>query len=201
MKLACLWVATFYLASISNATLAQGGPPPGSGMPANNNPKTEIRGRELREGQLRQAEREAFENKENDKSIEAAILQVKEDFIRIQIIRNEIAKRLVAKKPLDYGLVAEQTGDINKRSSRLKSFMVPRQGDEKREEIHLDFENKDLISPLVRLCKLIDSFVENPAIKNAATIDAQQFEKAKEDKAKPIAIFSVLLNSVALFTR
>ena len=37
---------------------------------------------------------------------------------------------------------------------------------------------------LVRLCKLIDSFTENPALKNAATIEAKEIQKAKEEKAR-----------------
>lgn len=186
VKLFCLWWAILSLAIISNATLAQSGPPPGSGMPANNNPKIETRGRELREGQLRQAEREAFEKKENDKRIESAILQVKEDFSRIQIIRNEIAQRLVAKKPLDYRLIADQTGEIKKRANRLKTFMLPDPGDEKEtgKKKLSDLDTANLIGPLVKLCKLIDAFVENPAIKNAGTIDAQQLEKVRMDKAK-----------------
>jgi hypothetical protein len=41
-----------------------------------------------------------------------------------------------------------------------------------------------MISSLVKLCKLVDSFTENPALKNAATIDARDMEKARENKAK-----------------
>jgi hypothetical protein len=41
-----------------------------------------------------------------------------------------------------------------------------------------------MIGALVKLCKLIDSFTENPSLKNASTIDAKEVEKAKENKAK-----------------
>ena len=40
-----------------------------------------------------------------------------------------------------------------------------------------------MVGALVRLCKLIDSFTENPALKNAATIDSKDVAKAKENKA------------------
>ena len=40
-----------------------------------------------------------------------------------------------------------------------------------------------MIGALVRLCKLIDSFTENPALKNAATVDLKEIAKAKENKA------------------
>ena len=40
-----------------------------------------------------------------------------------------------------------------------------------------------MIGDLVKLCKLIDSFTENPALKNAATVDSKEVDKAKENKA------------------
>jgi len=40
-----------------------------------------------------------------------------------------------------------------------------------------------MIGALVRLCKLIDSFTENPALKNADSVDAKEMAKAKENKA------------------
>jgi len=40
-----------------------------------------------------------------------------------------------------------------------------------------------MIGALVRLCKLIDSFTENPALKNADMVDAKAIAKAKENKA------------------
>ena len=46
-----------------------------------------------------------------------------------------------------------------------------------------ELKDDEIASALVRLCKLIDSFTENPALKNAATIDAKDVVKAKENKA------------------
>jgi hypothetical protein len=46
-----------------------------------------------------------------------------------------------------------------------------------------ELKSEEMISALVRLCKLIDSFTENPALKNAATIDSKEIAKAKESKA------------------
>ena len=40
-----------------------------------------------------------------------------------------------------------------------------------------------MIGALIKLCKLIDSFTENPALKNAGTIDSKEIAKAKENKA------------------
>jgi hypothetical protein len=42
----------------------------------------------------------------------------------------------------------------------------------------------EMVGSLVKLCKLIDSFTENPTLKNAATVDVKTVEKAKEEKAR-----------------
>ena len=108
---------------------------------------------------------------------------MKEDFSRIQLLRNDIARNLVARKPLDYVLVAEQTGEINKRANELNTYMMAR-SDEKAPDKPSDLKSDEMVGALVRLCKLIDSFTENPSLKNAATLDVKEVDKAKELKAR-----------------
>jgi hypothetical protein len=127
---------------------------------------------------------EAGEEAENQKRILAAIANMKQDFARIQVLRNDIARNLIAHKPLDYSVVTDQSGEINKRAQRLNSYMLAHPPDSKEPETAADFKNEEMVGALVKLCKLIDSFTENPALKSAATIDAEQTEKAREDKAK-----------------
>jgi hypothetical protein len=180
----CIAAASCLLIVAASAALAQGGPPAGVGPPANNNPNLESRTREAREGALRSAELDAAVEKRNQQRLEAAVVQMKEDFTRLQIVRNEIAHNLVARKPLDYHLISDQTGEINKRANRLKTYMMPRAPEDKEKERKNppELNSENMTGALVRLCKLIDSFVENPALKNA--VDAQQLEKAKADKVR-----------------
>jgi hypothetical protein len=124
------------------------------------------------------------EEAENQKRVEAAIVNMKEDFTRIQVLRNDIARKLVARKPLDYKLVSEQTAEIHKRANQLKTYMMAHAPEDKEQKDSPDFKSEEMIGNLVRLCKLIDSFTENPSLKNAATVDAKEIEKAKENKAK-----------------
>ena len=191
----CTAVAILWLVAMTNATLAQSGPPAGAGPPANNNPNIESRAREIREGALRSAEMDAAVEKRNQQRLEAVVVQVKEDFAHLQIVRNEIARNLVARRPLDYHLILDQTAEINKRANRLKIYMMPRAPEDKEKEAKnppaLNSEN--MTGALVRLCKLIDSFVENPALKNE--VNAQQLDRAKADKARAD---SDLLNIVEL---
>ncbi len=160
----CLTAGIFAI-SLTISTLAQArtpaGPPAGAGPPANINPNLEDRLRQANEGRLRSAEMDAALESEKEKHVQAAIGHMKEDFSRIQVLRNDIARNLVARKPFDYVLIADRPQD---KPSNLKS--------------------DEMVSALVKLCKLIDSFTENPSLKNAATIDVKEVEKVRAEKAR-----------------
>jgi hypothetical protein len=183
----CLTAGVFAL-GLAVPTFAQGrtpaGPPPGAGPPPIINPRVEDRERQTSEARLRSAEMEAGEEAENQKHIQAAIGNMKQDFTRIQVLRNDIARNLIAHKPLDYNLITEQTAEINKRAHRLNVYMLAGAPDNKEQNNLSDLKSEEMIDALVKLCKLIDSFTENPALKNAATVDAKGIEKVKEDKAR-----------------
>src|SRR2546421_11574733 len=167
---------------LTGTTMAQGRPA-GVGPRPNNNPNLDDRARQVDEGRLRRAEAEAGSDERNQKLVQAAIVNMKEDFSRIQVLRNDIARNLVAHKPLDYSLVAEQAAEINKRASRLNVYMRAHAAEAEKENNFPELKSEEMIGALVRLCKLIDSFTENPALKNAATIDSKDVAKAKENKA------------------
>ena len=175
-----LAVAIFSL-WMAGTTLAQG-KPAGAGPPPNNNPNLDDRIRQLDEGRLRGAETNVSVEEQNQKRLQAAIVNMRDDYKRIQILRNDIARNLVARKPLDYKLVAEQTAEINKRSTRLNIYMQARVPDEEK-PTSAELKNEEMVGALVKLCKLIDSLTENPALKNAATVDSKDVAKSKEDKA------------------
>src|SRR5207237_10202482 len=119
------------LASSSFAQRAPAGPPPGAGPPPNNNPNLEDRSRQVTESRLRSAEMDVGVEEANQKRLQSAILNVKQDFARIQVLRNDIARNLIAHKPLDYNLLSEQTAEINKRASRLNVYMRAHVSEEK----------------------------------------------------------------------
>jgi len=173
-------VFSLCLASIS-LTRAQG-KPAGAGPPPNINPNIDTRQRQVDENRLRNAELNVSAEERNKKLLEAAILNMKEDFTRIQILRNDIARNLIAQKPLNPKLLSEQTAEINKRASRLNVYMRAHTEEEKENDLP-ELKSEEMVDALVRLCKLIDSFTENPALKNAATVDSKEVGKAKENKA------------------
>ena len=185
-KLTGFLVAGMFSLCLAGPTLAQGnpsGPPAGAGPPPNNNPNLESRRRQLDESRLRSAELSIGAEDQNQKRIRAAIVNMKEDFTRIQVLRNDIARDLVAHKPLNYSLVSQQTGEINKRASRLNIYMLARVPEDEKENNLPELKSDEMINALVKLCKLVDSFTENPALKHAATVELKDIEKVKENKA------------------
>jgi hypothetical protein len=174
-------VAAVFSLCVAGTSLAQ--KPAGAGPPPNNNPNVGDRVRQIDESRLRSAEMNAGADEENQKLLHAAIANMKEDFKRIQVLRNDIARNLVARKPLDYKVVSEQTAEINKRASRLNVYMRARVPDAEKPNNSAELRNEEMVGALVRLCKLIDSFTENPALKKAATVDSKDMAKAREDKA------------------
>jgi hypothetical protein len=176
-------VGVFSLCLTGTALSQQGGPPAGAGPPANINPNIDARQRQDDENRLRGAEMHANTESANEKLLQAAIANMKEDFSRIQVLRNDIARNLIAQKPFDYKLLSEQTAEINKRASRLSVYMRAHSAEDEKGSNPAELKSEEMIDALVRLCKLIDGFTENPALKNAATINSNDIDKARENKA------------------
>ena len=171
----------FLLIIMASATLAQ--KPADVGPPPNPSPKERIQDQQNREFRLRNSETEANQAQVNQLRVKAAIDLVKKDYKRIQIIRNEMVDDLVANKPLDYRLIAERTGEINKRASELKKFLMPPVAEEKEKELkhEIEYKHEALKSALVKLCNTIFNFTENPVLKTPDVVDVQQSAKAGRD--------------------
>ncbi|HVQ39919.1 MAG TPA: hypothetical protein VMS31_20430 [Pyrinomonadaceae bacterium] len=187
-RLAGCFTAGFTLA-LAITTFPQGrapsGPPAGAGPPPNINPKRGEMVRQVKEARLRSLDMESSAEAENQQHIQAAIINMKEDFARIQVLRNDIARNLVARKPLDYNLVTEQTAEINRRAHRLNVYMLAHAPEDKEQDSSSEgTKDQEMTKALVKLCKLIDSFTENPALKHAERIDSKDIEKVKTDKAR-----------------
>jgi len=180
-RLACA-AAVLVLAAASAS--AQGAPA-GSGAPGRVNPKDETQGRTNREATLRSAELAATTGHLTQQQLAAAIEQTKNDFKRIQLVRNELVDLLVSKKPFEYRQVARQAEEINKRAHRLKSFLMKpppeaTQPDDAKKPAPAtpEMDEAGVRSALVKLCNTIHSFTGNPMFKNPDVIDAAQPAKA-----------------------
>jgi hypothetical protein len=166
----------------AGAALAQGAPG-GAGAPAVIDPKGETHSQMNREAALRSAEIRGVGGGMDQRHLAAAIDQTKQDFKRIQLIRNDVVDYLVAKKPLDYKLVSEQAAEINKRANRLKSFLMPSAPAEKEKDAakQTEYDDEQIKGALVKLCNTIYSFTGNAMFKDPTTVDLQKAASAGGD--------------------
>jgi hypothetical protein len=177
------------LAATADAAMAQ--------RPDNPDLKREQREREVREANLRNAEAKVAIERVDQKRVEAAIKQVKDDFKRIQVVRNEMVRGLLADKPLDYKLVADEAEEIHKRADRLKTYLMPPipDGNKQHDKGQIEFNNDEMKDALVRLCNLIAGFIDNPVLKTPDKVDVEQSARAGGDLLSIIELSSNIKRS------
>jgi hypothetical protein len=164
------------------AALAQA--PPGAGAPAVVNPKGDIDAQTNREAMMRSAEIGSTGEQKNRQRLLAGMEQTKQDFKRIQLLRNDMVDDLVAKKPLDLKQISERADEVNKRANRLKSYLMPPTPEAEKkpeEEKQVVYTEEELKGALVKLCNSIYSFTANEMFKNPGTLDTQKSMKAGSD--------------------
>ena len=144
-------------------------------------PNAEARERQQREAQLRSAELLQPASKSTAPTI--PLKQMAEDFKQIQILRNNVVRHLLSEKPLDYKFIANETEEINKRAGRLAEHLdrdtTPTE--KKEESAQTEVADDKVKDALIRMCKHIDSFTENPSFKTPDVYDVKQAERARHD--------------------
>ena len=115
--------------------------------------------------------------------LEALMAQTEEDFNRMLMLHNEIARAITANKPIDYHFVAEATGEIRKRATSIQSNLVLSPPVEEMKPIEMPAETTEpeMKDALIKLCKQIRSFVTNPVIEQPNVIDVDKLAIAKRD--------------------
>ncbi len=158
---------------------------------ARRNPDVDrIRDQQKREMQLRRGGEEAG-HPTDERAVKAAVKQLGEDFRRIQLIRNDVARALVAGGALDYGRVSEQAAEVRKRALRMQTYLALRDPRDEEKRPHAEtvaLAEGELKAALVRLCKRIDSFVANPRFKSPDVVNVEGNAKAGRDLQEIIAL-------------
>ncbi|HYE64317.1 MAG TPA: hypothetical protein VD966_01970 [Pyrinomonadaceae bacterium] len=139
------------------------------------------RERDLRARQfdLRRLEEEAHRPAKRRQEPQLALAQIKEDYLRIQLVNNDLVQAVSSRVELDLKFVAKSASEIKKRAGRLKDNLVlPKpEEDSKRPQV----EAVKLESALLALDELINGFVRNPIFNNALVVDASMAAKARRD--------------------
>jgi len=113
-----------------------------------------------------------------------AVAQIREDFVRIQIVNNDLAQAVSRRGGLDLKVIANQASEIKKRAGRLKENLVLPEIEEVFERSRPEeagAEAGQLKSSLHTLDRLILEFVNNPIFKEAHIVDVQLSAKARRD--------------------
>jgi hypothetical protein len=109
------------------------------------------------------------------------IEQINEDFERIQVLNNSLARAVAAGEELDFRLVARAASEIRKRAGRLKENLALPEGVEARTKTPDVLGPGQLRASLVALDRLVISFVSNPGFRSVKVIDPQWSADARRD--------------------
>ena len=125
---------------------------------------------------------EASLKRRTDSSTErgTALVQIREDFWRIQLANDDLIAALSNQGTIDFRLVGKTAGEIRTRAKRLKeNLALP--GPAKESKSLADVAAGDIRSSIASLSKLIDSFVNNPMLSQRHQIDATLSLTASRD--------------------
>lgn len=203
VRRACAAVLVMLAAAAAQGQGAPPGPPGPDARPGGISPRSETDLQTNRETRLRSAEIGTSAGRMTPQQLAAAIEQTRNDFKRIQLVRNDLVDLLVSKKPFDYKQLAGQAEEVNKRAHRLKSFLMKPQpegekppGEKKADDATPVYDEAALRGALVKLCNTIHSFTGNPMFKNPEVVEAQQPAKAGGELLTIISLSeSVKLNA------
>lgn len=127
------------------------------------------------------------ENPADTKAAQATILQVKQDFERIQSVYNQIVSA-ISRDAIDYKFISDATHEVKNCANRLRKNLAlpePENTDEGAKD-EGDIKQEMIKPSLVKLCRHIASFVTNPQFETSGVIDVEQSTKASRDLKKVI---------------
>lgn len=129
--------------------------------------------------------------------------QINEDFQRVQVIHNELVRMLQSDKGLDYGRLADLSGDLKKRGTRLRENLALPQPEQaaaqaKRPDV---IDDQQVRKDIVSLHDLVVTFVGSPLFKNLGVVDARIIDQATDNLNKIIDLSEDLKKAAKLLDK
>ena len=183
-------VVAALLLSLQALCMAQG-PAIGVSVPRVDPAAERIRDEQQREMVLRSGGRRVEDAHADERAVKAAAEQLNQDFKRVQIIRNDLARAATSGSVLDYRRVSDAATEVRKRSVRMQTYLaLRREGDDakQQQEDEAAYDEAQLKEALARLCHRIDSFVANPRFKSPGVFDVDATTRAARDLREMIAL-------------
>jgi len=109
--------------------------------------------------------------------------QINEDFQQLQVIHNEIVRMLQPDKSINYDRLADLTGDMKKRSARLReNLSLPEPDKTHAEPAHPEtIDEAHIKKTIADLHDVVVSFVANPIFRNIAVVEPKTIDAATKD--------------------
>jgi hypothetical protein len=112
-----------------------------------------------------------------------ALEQLQQDFSRLQAVNNNLLRTALSNTTLDPKFVSRSVSEIKKRAERLDKNLALPEPDKPPDQAELQaLAGFPQLKPSVlKLGRLIFSFVDNPFFKEASVVDTQLTTKARRD--------------------
>lgn len=115
-------------------------------------------------------------------SPQQALEQMQKDFIQLQILNKSLLRAALSGNPLDPKFVSKSVTEIRERAARLNTNLALPEAEKTTEPTITDaLAPNQLKPPVIRLGRLIFSFVDNPFFKEASVVDTQLTARARRD--------------------
>jgi hypothetical protein len=175
-------VAAVALSSLADAALA-GQSRTSAAARAARERNTELYHRQMKLNRLGEDARKASKS---EREPQLALKQIKEDFESLQSVNNDMMRDSAGDQALDFKLISESAGEINKRAKRLRANLampaaVKKDQDKKDQKKPEAIEGEQMKATLIKLDSFIMSFVTNPLFQNPKVLDAQLSSRAGND--------------------
>ena len=111
-----------------------------------------------------------------------ALEEMQKDFVRLQILNKSLLRAALGDTPLDPAFVSKSVTEIRERAERLNTNLALPETEKTIEPTSTNaLAPSQLKPPVIRLGRLIFSFVDNPFFKEASVVDTQLTSKARRD--------------------
>ena len=151
----------------------------------------EMRERDLRERQwlLRTLKAEPAGEPPEGRELRLAVTQIREDFVRLQVVNNDLARAASKGGALDLRFVAKSASDIRKFAGRLKeNLALPEPEEDSGRAAKAAPEPAQLSQALSALDGLILKFADGLASGGVYHVDARSSAGARRDLQEIIAL-------------
>ena len=112
-----------------------------------------------------------------------ALEQLQKDFSRLQVVNNDLLRIALSNTTLDPKFVSKSVSEIKKRAERLDKNLALPEPERPPEQTNAQAlaSSTELKPSVLKLGRLIFSFVDNPFFKEASVVDTQLTTKARRD--------------------